>query len=63
MGYITYTSEDKLDIAQLMNQWVQNGWDLNKKFIRVCGGGSSSWITIFYEKDLDYKCLNELTTI
>ena len=63
MSFIKFTSEDRYEIAKLMNKWRENGWDLTKKFIKIVGWGNSNWCTVFYESDLDFKCQNDLTII
>ena len=51
--YVSFDSGDKLDIQKRLNKWVSNGWDLTKKFIKISGGGSTNWYTIFYDSCLD----------
>ena len=63
MKYVTYISDDKQTITRIMNQWIENGWDLTKKFIMIAGGGTSNWFTLFYDKELDSVCKNDLDTI
>lgn len=49
--YKTFSSEEKL--AELFNQWIANGHNINNKFIRVVHTGD--YYTVFYPERLDIK--------
>ena len=53
---ITTDLGDRNEVRILLNKWISNGWDINKKFIRIAGIGNSSWFTVFYDDELDGVC-------
>ena len=49
--YKTFGSEEKL--AELFNQWLDNGHNINNKFIRTVHTGDC--YVVFYPENLDTK--------
>jgi hypothetical protein len=47
--YITWGMEE--NVARQLNQWIQNGHDINKAFIKIIHTGD--FYTIFYDADLE----------
>lgn len=49
--YKTFSSEEKL--AEQFNIWINNGHNINNKFIRIVHTGD--YYTVFYPETLDSK--------
>lgn len=49
--YITFSNE--LKVIEYINKWIENGHNINNKFIRIVHTGD--YYTIFYPEHLDEK--------
>ena len=47
----TFSSEEK--VTEQINKWIENGHNINNKFIRIVHTGD--YYTIFYPSNLDEK--------
>lgn len=47
--YITWGMEE--NVARQLNQWIRNGHDINKSFIKITHTGD--FYTVFYDAKLD----------
>ena len=47
--YITWGKEES--VVNQLNNWIKNGHDINKSFIKIIHTGD--FYTIFYDADLD----------
>lgn len=56
IAYITWGMEES--VTRQLNQWIQNGHDINKSFIKITHTGD--FYTMFYDAKLDKKAVYEL---
>lgn len=56
IAYITWGMEES--VTRQLNQWIHNGHDINKSFIKITHTGD--FYTIFYDAKLDKKAEYEL---
>jgi hypothetical protein len=54
--YKTFSSEEK--VTEQINKWIENGHNINNKFIRIVHTGD--YYTIFYPSNLDEKLRTDL---